>query len=185
MANDRSWHTLAIKLQTARAIGIKVTSPLSRRPTRCQSTTWWALSGQRPGRPSCSARTRCNIVDPVALHRFVSPKIHRNRHRRRAPCELLPEFDFEPGSPFAARKRFRRHRPSSRSVTHRPIRTAVHFRSMVGRCISENRTSLKASAGLQACWPTAWVTPISPITPVSSPDMHARYMCFFSSQLHP
>ena len=28
MANDRSWHTLAISLQTARAIVIKVTSPL-------------------------------------------------------------------------------------------------------------------------------------------------------------
>lgn len=28
MANEGSWHTLAINLQTARAIGIKVTSPL-------------------------------------------------------------------------------------------------------------------------------------------------------------
>jgi hypothetical protein len=63
--------------------------------------------------------------------------------------------------------------------------TAVHFRSMVGRCTSENRTSVKAKAGLHACWPTACVTPMSPIAPVSSPDMHARYMCFLFSQLHP
>ena len=28
MANERSWQTLAINLQTARAIGIKVRSPL-------------------------------------------------------------------------------------------------------------------------------------------------------------
>src|ERR1700687_4416303 len=44
-------------------------------------------------------------------------------------------------------------------------RTAVHFRSIFGGRISENRTSLNAKAGLHVCWPAAWAALMSPILP--------------------
>ena len=57
-------------------------------------------------------------------------------------------------------------------------KTAVHFRSSVGGCISENRTSLNAKAGLHVCWATACVALTRPIPPVSSsPNTHDRYIC--------
>jgi hypothetical protein len=59
-------------------------------------------------------------------------------------------------------------------------KTALHFRSIFGGCISENRTSLNAKAGLHVRWPAACVTPISPMLPASMPNMNDRYMCCFS-----
>ena len=40
------------------------------------------------------ARTGRNVVDPISLHGFVSPKIYSDFHRRWAPCELLSELDL-------------------------------------------------------------------------------------------
>jgi hypothetical protein len=60
-------------------------------------------------------------------------------------------------------------------------RTAVHFRSIIGGCIGEKRTSLNAKAGLHVCWPAACVAPISPTA--SSPNMHDRYMWCSPSNL--
>ena len=48
--------------------------------------------------------------------------------------------------------------------------TAVHFRSSVGGCISENWTSLNAKAGLHVCWPTACVTLMSPMHACQQPE---------------
>src|SRR5262249_5888945 len=62
---------------------------------------------------------------------------------------------------------------------------AVHVRSQVGACISENCTSLTAKAGRQSCWPSACVTPISATMPAASPDRHDRYMCWFSFRCDP
>src|SRR5216684_8963115 len=62
-------------------------------------------------------------------------------------------------------------------------KTAVHFRSSVGGCISENRTSLNAKAGLHVCRPTACVALMSPMPAVSSPTKHDRYICWFSFRI--
>jgi hypothetical protein len=56
--------------------------------------------------------------------------------------------------------------------------TAVHLRSRVGGCMSENWTSLNAKVGLHTCWPTACVTLMSPIMPARNPDKHDRYICW-------
>jgi hypothetical protein len=52
---------------------------------------------------------------------------------------------------------------------------AVHFRSSVGGCMSENWISWNTNIGLHTWRPTAWVALMSPIVPASSPDMQDRY----------
>src|SRR6266702_4505489 len=44
--------------------------------------------------PSIAARARRNVVEPISLHRFVSPEIYRYFHLIRPPDELLPELDL-------------------------------------------------------------------------------------------
>src|SRR5262249_5119966 len=61
--------------------------------------------------------------------------------------------------------------------------TAVHFRSSVGGCISEKRTSLNAKVGLHSSWPTACVTLTTPITPARNPAKHGRYIVGYPSCL--
>jgi hypothetical protein len=54
--------------------------------------------------------------------------------------------------------------------------TAVHFRSSVDGCISENWTSANAKVGLHACWPAACVTQIRGIAAARSAGMRDRFM---------
>jgi hypothetical protein len=61
-------------------------------------------------------------------------------------------------------------------------RTALHFRSIVGGCIAENRTSLNAKPGLHVRGSAACVTLVSPMLPASNPNMHDRNMCWFSNR---
>jgi hypothetical protein len=56
-------------------------------------------------------------------------------------------------------------------------RTAFHFRSIVGGCIAENRTSLNARPGRHVCGSVACAPLISPMLPASNPKIHDRYMC--------
>jgi hypothetical protein len=63
--------------------------------------------------------------------------------------------------------------------------TALHFRSSVDGCISENWTSANAKVGLHACWPAASVTLMSPIMPARNPDRHDRSICWFSFRFDP
>src|ERR1044072_33087 len=46
-------------------------------------------------RAPAPARARPNAIDPVALHCLVGPKIDRDIHRRRLPCERLAKIDLE------------------------------------------------------------------------------------------
>jgi hypothetical protein len=54
--------------------------------------------------------------------------------------------------------------------------TAVHFRSSVDGCISENWTSANAKVGLHACWPAACDTQIRGIAAARSAGMRDRFM---------
>src|SRR5262245_1500948 len=66
---------------------------------------------------------------------------------------------------------FAAHRDASTDTT------AVHFRCIVGGCISERWTSLNAKVGLHCRWPRACVTLMSPMMLAINPDMHDRYIC--------
>ena len=70
---------------------------------------------------SIATRARRDVVEPISLHRFVSPEIHRYFHESGLPCELLLELELEPvfllpGGGADSRS----VRTSSRSATHRP-----------------------------------------------------------------
>jgi hypothetical protein len=54
--------------------------------------------------------------------------------------------------------------------------TAVHFRSSLDGCISENWTSANAKVGLHACWPAASVTLIRGIAAARNAGMQDRCM---------
>jgi hypothetical protein len=54
--------------------------------------------------------------------------------------------------------------------------TAVHFRSSVDGCISENWTCANAKVGLHACWPAACVTQIRGIAATRNAGMQDRFM---------
>ena len=58
--------------------------------------------------------------------------------------------------------------------------TAVHLRSIDGSFHFENLTSVTANVGLHFCWPTACVTPTRTIAPANNPDMHERFMSWYS-----
>jgi hypothetical protein len=59
----------------------------------------FVISGDRRsglGRiPLVGAWTWCNVVNPISLHCFVSPKIYCDFHRWRLPDELLSKFDIK------------------------------------------------------------------------------------------
>ena len=46
--------------------------------------------------PSIAAWARRDVFEPIFLHRFVGPEIHRYFHRIRPPHELLAELDLGP-----------------------------------------------------------------------------------------
>src|SRR5215207_9657496 len=48
-----------------------------------------------PRARSIATRARGNVVQPIGLHGFVCPEIHRDFHRWRQPYELLAEFDLD------------------------------------------------------------------------------------------
>jgi hypothetical protein len=61
----------------------------------CSSAIEWVLWLGVKAMPSIAARARRNVVEPISLHRFVSPEIYRYFHRIRPPHELLPELDID------------------------------------------------------------------------------------------
>src|SRR5215475_6925682 len=78
---------------------------------------------------------------------------------------------------------FRREKPTSKYPTvveQRDASTdtiAVHLRTRVGGCISENCASLKTKTGLHVCSLTARVTPMIEIKPTRSQATHDRPIC--------
>ncbi len=136
-----------------------------------------AFSSWRGVLASTGARTRCNIGDPVSLDGFVSRKIYCNCHRRRTPCELLSR-NSRSGPISLSREKTSSKDPAELAAQRDASTdtTAVHFRSSVDGCISENWISANAKVGLHACWPAACVTQMRGIVAARNAGRQNRFM---------
>ena len=122
-----------------------------------------------------ATRTRRNVIEPILLHRFVGPESIDTSTKAgfQVNCSwksISSPFSFCREKTIPKRPEVVAQREASTD------RTAVHFRSIVGGRISENRISLNAKVGLQVSWPAAWATPTSPIPLARSPKKQDRYM---------